>query len=70
MAGHYSENGNILLTQTEGEGQVESQNEDLDAIAEFLAELNPDGLEKMANLVQTKMEAENESEADDDDSLS
>lgn len=66
MAGQYSENGNILLTQTEGEGQVECQNEDLEAIAEYLAELKPDELDKMAKLVQTKIEAENDAEQDDD----
>ena len=40
MAQAYSDNGNILLAQAEGEGEVESQNEDLNAVAEFLAQLD------------------------------
>lgn len=45
MAEQYSENGNILLAQAEGEGEAkESQNEDLDAVAEYLAQLDADEL--------------------------
>ena len=39
LAEQYSEDGNILLAQAEGEVK-ESQNEDLDAVAEYLAQLS------------------------------
>ena len=39
LAEQYSDDGNILLAQAEGEVK-ESQNEDLDAVAEYLAQLS------------------------------
>lgn len=54
MAQQYSDEGDILLAQNEGEAQV-SRNEELDAVAEFLAQLDAEGLNKMADLVETKM---------------
>ena len=53
--GAYSDRGEILLPQTEGEGEAkESLNEDMDAVAEFMAQLDDKELEKLNTLVETK----------------
>lgn len=66
LAEQYSENGNILLAQADGELK-ESTNEDLDAVAEFLAQLEESDIERMTNLVETKRQEIGQD--DDDDAL-
>ena len=52
-----------MLAQAEGESEVkESQNEDLDAVAEFLAQLGTEETEKLTALVETKSKAAKEEE--------
>ena len=62
LAEEYSEDGDILLAQADGELKA-SQNEDLDAVAEFLAQLNTEEIERMNALVQTKTKELAEEEA-------
>ena len=62
LAEQYSEDGNILLAQADGELKA-SENEDLDAVAEFLAELSAEDIQRMNALVQTKGKEMAEEEA-------
>ena len=62
LAEEYSEDGDILLAQADGELKA-SQNEDLDAVAEFLAQLNTEEIQRMNALVQTKTKELAEEEA-------
>ena len=50
-AGKYNDEGEILLAQ--GDGTV-SKNEELDAVAEFMAQLNNEQTEKINKLAETK----------------
>lgn len=59
-----------MLAQAEGESEAkESQNEDLDAVAEFLAQLDASETERLTALVETKSKAlaELDAEVDVDD---
>ena len=69
LAEQYSENGNILLAQADGELK-ESTNEDLDAVAEFLAQLSTEELSRMTSLVETKSQELQSLEDDDSIELS
>ena len=54
-AGNYSETGEILLAATDASGKAqESRNEELDAVAEYMAQLSEEQLAKLHKLAQTK----------------